>query len=92
MKTMLEKARAAKTSVGCLTTEEKNAALLAMAEALEARQDPILAANALDMEAARGKISDTMLDRLLLTPGRISGMAEGIRQVVKLPDPVGRIL
>ena len=92
MKTMLEKARAAKTSVGCLTTEEKNAALLAMAEALEARQDQILAANALDMEAARGKISDTMLDRLLLTPGRISGMAEGIRQVVKLPDPVGRIL
>ena len=92
MKTMLEKARAAKTSVGCLTTEEKNGALLAMAEALEARQDQILAANALDMEAARGKISDTMLDRLLLTPGRISGMAEGIRQVAKLPDPVGRIL
>ena len=92
MKTMLEKARAAKTSVGCLTTEEKNAALLAMAEALEARQDQILAANALDMEAARGKISDTMLDRLLLTPGRISGMAEGIRQVAKPPDPVGRIL
>ena len=92
MKTMLEKAKAAKTKVGCLTTEEKNEALLAMAKALEAEQDKILAANALDMEAARGKISDTMLDRLLLTPGRISGMAEGIRQVAKLPDPVGRVL
>ena len=92
MKTMLTKAKAAKAAVGCLTTEEKNEALLAMADALEARQDQILAANALDMEAAKGKISDTMLDRLLLTPGRISGMADGIRQVAALPDPVGRVL
>ena len=92
MKTMLEKAKAAKVSVGCLSTDEKNGALLAMADALEAQQDAILAANALDMEAARGKIGDTMLDRLLLTPARISGMAEGIRQVAALPDPVGRVL
>ena len=92
MKTMLEKAKAAKVEVGCLSTDEKNRALLAMADALENMQDAILSANALDMEAARGQISDTMLDRLLLTPGRISGMAEGIRQVAALPDPVGRVL
>ena len=92
MKTMLENAKKAKFSVGSLTTEQKNAALLAMASALEAAQDKILAANALDMEAAKGKISDTMLDRLLLTPARIHGMAEGIRQVVELPDPVGAVL
>jgi len=92
MKTMLENAKKAKFSVGSLTTEQKNAALLAMASALEAAQDKILAANALDMAAAKGKISDTMLDRLLLTPARIHGMAEGIRQVVELPDPVGAVL
>ena len=92
MKNMLENAKKAKFSVGSLTTEQKNAALLAMASALEAAQDQILAANALDMEAAKGKISDTMLDRLLLTPGRIQGMAEGIRQVAELPDPVGAVL
>ena len=92
MKTMLENAKKAKFSVGSLTTEQKNAALLAMASALEAAQDKILAANALDMEAAKGKISDTMLDRLLLTPARIHGMAEGIRQVAELPDPVGAVL
>ena len=92
MKTMLENARKAKALVGCLTTAQKNQALLAMADALEARQDSILAANALDMEAAKGKISDTMLDRLLLTPARISGMADGIRQVASLPDPVGAVL
>ena len=92
MKTMLENAKKAKFSVGSLTTEQKNAALLTMASALEAAQDKILAANALDMEAAKGKISDTMLDRLLLTPARIHGMAEGIRQVVELPDPVGAVL
>ena len=92
MKNMLENAKKAKFSVGNLTTEQKNAALLAMASALEAAQDQILAANALDMEAAKGKISDTMLDRLLLTPGRIYGMAEGIRQAVELPDPVGAVL
>ena len=92
MKTMLENAKKAKFSVGSLTTEQKNAALLAMASALEESQDQILAANALDMAAAEGKISETMLDRLLLTPARIRGMAEGIRQVVKLPDPVGAVL
>ena len=92
MKTMLENAKKAKARVAVLTTEEKNAALMAMADALLEDQDAILAANALDMEAAKGIISDTMLDRLLLTPARIEGMAAGIRQVVSLPDPVGTVL
>ena len=92
MKTMLEAAKAAKTQISRLTTEQKNAALNAMADALAANEADILAANALDMEAAKGTVSDVMLDRLLLTPARIAGMAEGIRQVAALPDPVGRII
>ena len=92
MKTMLEAAKAAKTQISRLTTEQKNAALNAMADTLAANEAGILAANALDMEAAKGTVSDVMLDRLLLTPARIAGMAEGIRQVAALPDPVGRII
>ena len=92
MQTMLEAAKAAKAEITRLTTEEKNAALLAMANALEANQDAILAANAADLEAARDTVSDVMLDRLLLTPARIKGMADGIREVVNLPDPVGKVL
>ena len=92
MKTMLEAAKAAKAEITRLTTEQKNAALLAMADALEAHQNAILEANVADLEAARGTVSDVMLDRLLLTPARISGMADGIREVVKLPDPVGKVL
>ena len=75
-----------------LTAEEKNNALLAMADALEQATAEILAANALDMEAARGHISEVMLDRLALTEGRIADMAKGIREVVALPDPVGRVI
>ena len=92
MKTMLEAAKAAKTQISRLTTEQKNAALNAMADALVANEAAILAANALDMEAAKGTVSDVMLDRLQLTSARIAGMAEGIRQVAALPDPVGRII
>ena len=92
MKTMLEHAKAAKTEIARLTTEQKNAALHAMADALIANEPDILAANALDLEAAKGTVSDVMLDRLQLTSARIAGMAEGIRQVAALPDPVGRIL
>ena len=92
MLNMLTAAKAAKNTVARLTTQQKDQALEAMAAALEARQDEILAANALDLEAARGSISEVMLDRLLLTPARIAGMAQGIRDVVKLPDPVGRVL
>lgn len=92
MKEMFLAAKAAKNTVARLGTEQKNAALEAMAAALEAEQDIILAANALDLEAAKGHISEVMLDRLRLTKERISGMAQGIRDVVKLPDPVGRML
>ncbi len=92
MKTMLENARAAKTAITRLTSEQKNAALHAMADALLAREADILAANALDLEAAKGTVSDVMLDRLQLTSARIAGMAQGIREVAALPDPVGMVL
>ena len=92
MKTMLENARAAKAEIARLQPGQKNAALNAMADALLAHQGGILAANALDLEAARDTISQVMLDRLLLTPARIAGMAQGIREVTALPDPVGLVL
>ena len=92
MKEMLETAKAAKGEVAGLTTEQKNAALNAMADALIAWQDAILGANALDMESAKAHISPVMLDRLKLTKERIAGMAQGIREVTALPDPVGRVL
>ena len=92
MKTMLENAKAAKTRVCNLTCEEKNKALLSMAEALTAHEEAILAANARDLEAAAGSISPVMLDRLRLTPDRTAAMARGIREVAALPDPVGEIL
>ena len=92
MKTMLEAAKAAKPEIARLTSAQKNAALNAMADALLAQQARILAANALDLEAARGTMSDVMLDRLALDPRRIAGMAQGIREVAGLPDPVGLVL
>ena len=92
MKTMLIAAKAAKLEISRLTTEQKNAALEAMAAALIENEAAILAANALDLEAAKGTVSDVMLDRLALSSPRIAGMAQGIRDVVKLPDPVGHIL
>ena len=92
MKLMLEAAKAAKFSVTALTTDQKNAALEAMAQALLDNQEAILAANAADIEAATGKVPQVMLDRLLLTADRIAGMAKGIREVAALPDPVGHLL
>ena len=92
MLTMLTAAKAAKTEVSQLTTAQKNAALNAMADALLENEAEILAANALDLEAAKGTVADVMLDRLLLTPARIAGMAQGIREVADLPDPVGAVL
>ena len=92
MKTMLQAAKAAKFSVTALTTEQKNAALEAMACSLLDNQDAILAANAMDIENATGKVPQVMLDRLLLTAERIAGMAKGIREVAALPDPVGHLL
>ena len=92
MKQMLMAAKAAKLEVSQLSTEKKNAALEAMAAALLGDIDEILAANAQDMDAAKGQVSDVMLDRLLLTQSRIEAMAKGIRDVAKLPDPVGHVL
>ena len=92
MMELLAAARAAKNEVGQLSTQRKNEALLAMADALEAEQAAILAANAQDSEAAQGHIGNVMLDRLRLTPARVAAMAQGIRDVAKLPDPVGRVL
>ena len=92
MKTMLENAKAAKAQVARLTTQEKNQALLAMADALLSHQEAILTANAADLEAAKGTVAQVMLDRLLLNEQRIAAMAQGIREVAALPDPVGRTL
>ncbi len=85
-------AKAAKKSANTADTEEKNRALLAMADSLEAAAANILAANRLDLEAAAGKIPESMTDRLLLDGKRIGAMADGIRAVAALPDPVGEIL
>ena len=92
MNEMLKNAKAAKASVSLLTTQQKNDALYAMADALVANQEAILAANAQDLAAAEGTVPQVMLDRLLLNADRIAGMAQGIRDVAKLPDPVGHIL
>ena len=92
MKELLAAAKAAKMEVGQLSTRQKNDGLLAMADALEENQALILSANDADMAAAQGHISDVMLDRLRLTPARIASMAQGIRDVAKLPDPVGVVL
>ena len=75
------------------STAQKDAALMAIAAALEARAADILSANREDVEAARaGGMSPSMLDRLSLSEARVKGMAEGVRDVAKLPDPVGRVL
>ena len=89
---LLRAARGAKSAMALADTARKNAALLSMAEALTAHTGAILAANAADLEAARGTIGEVMLDRLRLTEDRIAGMAEGVRQVAALPDPVGQVL
>ena len=89
---LLEQARGAKTAMALADSEQKNRALLAMAGALERHQGDILAANEQDLAAARGTISEVMLDRLALSPERIAGMARGIREVAALPDPVGAVL
>ena len=89
---LLTRAKAAKSSMALADTNTKNTALIAMAEELLAGQGDILAANALDLDAAKGTVSDVMLDRLALSAERIAGMADGIRQVAALPDPVGQVL
>ena len=85
-------ARSAKKSINTASTALKNKALEAMASQLLKATDAILAANQIDMEAARGKISEVMLDRLFLDQERIAGMAQGIRALIDLPDPIGEVL
>ena len=85
-------ARSAKKSINTASTALKNQALEAMASQLLKATEAILAANQLDMDAARGKISEVMLDRLFLDQERIAGMAQGIRALIDLPDPIGEVL
>ena len=91
LKEMAERARRASRALALADEQTKNRALLQMAEALEKEQDAILAENEKDMEAGTG-LTQALRDRLRLTPQRISGMAEGLRQVAALPDPVGATL
>ncbi len=89
---ILKKAKAASEKILKATPSQKSIALMAMADALVANAKAILVANKIDVAVARGVISDVMIDRLMLNEARIEAMAEGIRQVAALPDPVGRVL
>ncbi|MEQ3697258.1 MAG: glutamate-5-semialdehyde dehydrogenase [Pseudomonadales bacterium] len=87
-----KQARRASRQARALSTEQKNKALHSIAEIIQARRDVLVAANAEDVQAGRERgLSDAMLDRLILTPERIDGMLEGLRQVADLADPVGEI-
>ena len=89
---LLNKAKEAKRRLGDITPADTDRALLAMADSLIAHTDAILKENAADIEAAREHISAVMIDRLSLSPERIAGMAQGIREVAALPSPVGRVI
>lgn len=91
-KEILARAASVRGRLSLLTNEEKNAALLSMANCLEEDAEKIIAANREDISAARGKISDVMIDRLFLDEKRIFSMAEGVRALVSLDDPVGKVL
>jgi len=89
---MLAAVKGAAPALAGAATEQKDRALCFMAEQLLAHEETILSANAEDVADARGQITPVMIDRLTLTPERLSDMAEGLRQVAALPDPVGRVL
>lgn len=89
---VLIKTNKAKYSLQLLSQEQKNNALLAMADAIEKASEQILAANKLDVQSSSGVISEVMLDRLSLNQDRITAMANGIRSLISLPDPVGVVL
>ena len=89
---ILKKTKAAWKHINNASGETKNALLLAMADSLERNRAVILVENRADMEAARGHISDVMLDRLYLDEKRLAAMAEGVRAIAALPDHTGRIL
>ena len=88
---LLKTVKAAAPALAEATTAQKNQALLAMADALEANCGEILEANRRDVAAAQGHIAPVMIDRLALSRQRVLDMAEGVRQVAALPDPVGRV-
>ena len=91
--TMAESVREASRKLALENSDKKNAALAAMADALIARKDYILEANARDIERGRSNgMSEALLDRLALSESRINGMAEGVRQLIALPDPVGEVI
>ena len=89
---ILKQAVTAKIAINSADTETKNKALANMADELLAHTDAILEANKQDVEAAKGKISDVMIDRLMLDAGRIEGMAKGIRELICLEDPAGKVI
>lgn len=89
---IMERVKAVSSVIAVSSTELKNKALFEIAKAVEEDMNEILSANSIDMERAKGKINDVMLDRLLLDESRIKAMSEGIRHVITLDDPVGRIL
>lgn len=89
---ILKKTKEVKNALLTLTEIEKNQVLESMAESLISHTEEILEANSIDVEKSRGVISDVMIDRLSLSEDRIRAMAEGIKSVASLPDPVGRIL
>ena len=89
---ILVRAKNASKESASLTTELKNTALLNMAMALEENAESILQANATDLANAKGVLPDVMLDRLRLDEKRIHAMAQGIREVVDLPDPIGTVI
>ena len=89
---MLLKAQTAKPALARAGEQGRTKALLAMADSLLKHTDDILAANVEDMAAAKGTMSDVMLDRLMLDESRIDGMARGVRDAAALPDPVGKVL
>ena len=90
LETLGKRAKVAARQLGAASTAQKNQALLTMADRLLTEQDRILAANVADMATGKTKgLSAALLDRLLLTPARIEAMAEGLRQVAALPDPIG---
>ena len=87
---LLENAAKQKRTVATATEAQRNEALERIADAITENSDKIIAANAIDLENARGTISDVMLDRLALNEKRVKAMADAVRDVAKLPDPVGR--
>lgn len=89
---ILKSVKAASRQLSCITSEQKNNALEYMAKALIDNTAEILAANKGDLEKAKGSVSNVMLDRLLLDEKRIKAMADGIMDVAKLDDPVGKLL